>query len=142
MQQGRLDVDRYMTAAQGAVKRAAGLTHRLLAFSRRQTLDPKPTDVNRLVSGMQDMIQRTVGPGIPIEVVGASTAWPALVDPSQLENALLNLCINARDAMPDGGSIIVETAKLARRAGGSGARYAGGTISFLVRHRHRRRHVA
>jgi signal transduction histidine kinase len=111
MQQGRpADVDRYMTAAQGAVKRAAGLTHRLLAFSRRQTLDPKPTDVNRLVSGMQDMIQRTVGPGIPIEVVGASTAWPAQVDPSQLENALLNLCINARDAMPDGGSIIVETA--------------------------------
>jgi len=111
MQQGRLtDVDRYVTAAQGAAKRAAALTHRLLAFSRRQTLDPKPTDVNRLVAGMQEMIQRTVGPGFPIQVVGASGAWPALVDPSQLENALLNLCINARDAMPDGGSIMVETA--------------------------------
>lgn len=111
MQQGRFnDVDRYMAAAQGASKRAAALTHRLLAFSRRQTLDPKPTNVNRLVLGMQEMIQRTVGPAIPIEVVGASGVWPALVDPSQLENALLNLCINARDAMPDGGRITVETA--------------------------------
>jgi PAS domain S-box-containing protein len=111
MQQGRLtDVDRYMTAAQGAAKRAAALTHRLLAFSRRQTLDPKPTNVNRLAADIQELIQRTVGPGIPIEVVGATGAWPALVDPSQLENALLNLCINARDAMPDGGKIIIETA--------------------------------
>jgi PAS domain S-box-containing protein len=111
MQQGRLtDVDRYMTAAQGAAKRAAALTHRLLAFSRRQTLDPKPTDVNRLAAGMQELIQRTVGPAIPVEVVGTTSAWPALVDPPQLENALLNLCINARDAMPDGGRIIIETA--------------------------------
>ncbi len=111
MQQGRMtDVDRYMTAAQGAAKRAAALTHRLLAFSRRQTLDPKPTDVNRLALGIHEMIQRTVGPGIPVEVVGATNVWPVLVDPSQLENALLNLCINARDAMPDGGTIIIETA--------------------------------
>ncbi|AXA68590.1 hypothetical protein CE139_23215 [Pseudomonas oryzihabitans] len=111
MQQGRhQDVERYMTAAQGAAKRAAALTHRLLAFSRRQTLDPRPIDVTRLAMGMQDMIQRTVGPGIPIEVVGATSSWPALVDPSQLENALLNLCINARDAMPDGGRITIETA--------------------------------
>ncbi|MHC2107225.1 PAS domain-containing protein [Methylobacterium sp. CM6246] len=111
MQQGRLtDVDRYMTAAQGAAKRAAALTHRLLAFSRRQTLDPKPTNVTRLAMGLQELIQRTVGPGIPVEVVGASSSWPALVDPSQLENALLNLCINARDAMPDGGRITIETA--------------------------------
>ncbi len=111
MQQGRLtDVDRYVTAAQGAARRAAALTHRLLAFSRRQTLDPKPTDVNRLVSGMQDLVQRTVGPSIHVEVVGVSGLWPALVDPPQLENALLNLCINARDAMPDGGRITVETA--------------------------------
>ncbi|MCJ2049813.1 PAS domain-containing protein [Methylobacterium sp. J-070] len=110
LQQGRFnDVERYTTVAQGASKRAAALTHRLLAFSRRQTLDPKPTDVNRLVTGMQEMVQRTVGPGIPVEVVGASGLWPALVDPSQLENALLNLCINARDAMPDGGRITVET---------------------------------
>ncbi len=111
MQQGRLnDVERYVTAAIGASKRAAALTHRFLAFSRRQTLDPKPTNVNLLVTGMQELIQRTVGPAIVFEFVGVSGLWPALVDPSQLENALLNLCINARDAMPDGGRITVETA--------------------------------
>jgi PAS domain S-box-containing protein len=111
MSQGRMtDLDRYMTAAQGAAKRAAALTHRLLAFSRRQTLDPKPTDVNALIRGMEELIRRTVGPSIQIEVVGAAGLWPALVDPGQLENALLNLCINARDAMPDGGRITIETA--------------------------------
>jgi len=111
LSQGRLtDLDRYMTAAQGASKRAAALTHRLLAFSRRQTLDPKPTDVNALVHGMEDLIRRTVGPSVHIEVVGAAGLWPALVDPPQLENALLNLCINARDAMPEGGRITIETA--------------------------------
>lgn len=103
-------MDRYIAAAQGATRRAAALTHRLLAFSRRQNLAPKPTDVNRLVAGMQDMIQRTVGPAIPVQVVGASGLWPALVDTSQLENALLNLCLNARDAMPNGGQITIETA--------------------------------
>ncbi len=109
--QGRFnDVDRYMNAAQGASKRAAALTHRLLAFSRRQTLDPKPTDVNRLVAGMEELIRRTVGPTITIEVVGAAGLLPTLVDPPQLENALLNLCINARDAMPEGGRITIETA--------------------------------
>src|SRR6201996_2040391 len=111
MQQGRFnDVERYMPAAQGAAKRAAALTHRLLAFSRRQTLDPKPTNVNRLVAGMQEMIQRTVGPGIAVEAGGAGSLWPVLVDPSQLENSLLNLCLNSRDAMPNGGRITIETA--------------------------------
>ncbi|MEA1834785.1 PAS domain S-box protein [Methylobacterium durans] len=111
MSQGRIkDIDRYMSAAQGASKRAAALTHRLLAFSRRQTLDPKPTDVNGLVTGMEELIRRTVGPAIEVEVVGAASLWPALVDPPQLENALLNLCINARDAMPEGGRITIETA--------------------------------
>ena len=108
--QGRYgDVDRYVAAAQGAAKRAAALTHRLLAFSRRQTLDPKPTDVNRLVRGMEDLVRRTVGPAVAVEVVEAGGLWPTLVDPHQLENALLNLCINARDAMPDGGRLTVET---------------------------------
>ncbi|KMO21881.1 hybrid sensor histidine kinase/response regulator [Methylobacterium platani] len=111
--QGRLkDVDRYMTAAQGAARRAAALTHRLLAFSRRQTLDPKPTDVNQLVAGLVDLIQRTVGPAIEIAVEAAPDLWTVLVDPPQLENALLNLCLNARDAMPDGGRIAIETANL------------------------------
>ncbi|MBI0475444.1 response regulator [Sphingomonas sp. MA1305] len=111
IRQGRIgDLERYVTAAQGAARRAAALTHRLLAFSRRQTLDPKPTDINRLVRDLHDLIQRTVGPGIEVEVVGAAGLWPAMVDPNQLENALLNLCINARDAMPDGGRITIETA--------------------------------
>ncbi|UHC15614.1 ATP-binding protein [Methylobacterium currus] len=109
--QGRLtEIDKYMVAAQGATKRAAALTHRLLAFSRRQTLAPKGTDVNALVGGMLDLIQRTVGPGVQLEMAGPDDLWPALVDPSQLENALLNLCINARDAMPEGGRIVIETA--------------------------------
>ncbi len=110
LKQGRHgDLDRYMSAAQGATRRAAALTHRLLAFSRRQTLEPKTTDVNRLVAGLEDLVRRTVGPAITLEVVGAPGLWMTLVDPPQLENALLNLCINARDAMPEGGRITVET---------------------------------
>ena len=108
--QGRLgDVEKYLLTAQGATRRAAALTHRLLAFARRQTLLPRPVNVNRLVAGMIELIQRTVGPGIAIENVAATGLWTAHVDASQLENALLNLCINARDAMPDGGRITIET---------------------------------
>jgi CheY-like chemotaxis protein len=108
--QGRVnEVDRYLHIAQGAAKRAAALTHRLLAFSRRQTLDPKPTDVNRLVYDMDELIGRTVSPAVTVKVVGAADLWVVLADPNQLENALLNLCINARDAMPDGGSLTIET---------------------------------
>ena len=111
LQQGRTeDLGRYIDAAQEASRRAASLTHRLLAFSRRQTLDPKPTDVDRLIAGMSELIGRTVGPGIALRVVNRPGTWPALVDPNQLENALLNLCINARDAMPDGGTLLIETA--------------------------------
>jgi PAS domain S-box-containing protein len=109
--QGRVtELDRYLHVAQGAAKRAAALTHRLLAFSRRQTLDPKPTDINRLIFDMDDLIRRTVSPAVTVTVAGATALWAVLVDPNQLENALLNLCINARDAMPDGGSLIIETA--------------------------------
>jgi len=111
LRQGRTaEIDRYVAAAQGASKRAAALTHRLLAFSRRQTLDPKQTDVNRLVIGMEELIRRSVGPQITLEVVTAGGLWSTLVDSSQLESALLNLCINARDAMPEGGRITIETA--------------------------------
>ncbi|MCI8212214.1 hybrid sensor histidine kinase/response regulator [Pseudomonas sp. S25] len=108
--QGRVaDVDRYLVVAQGAVQRAAALTHRLLAFSRRQTLAPIPTNVNALIKGMEELIRRTVGPSVDIQVRAAADLWTALIDPAQLENSLLNLCINARDAMPHGGSILIET---------------------------------
>jgi PAS domain S-box-containing protein len=108
--QGRTaEVDKYVTAARGAASRAAALTHRLLAFSRRQTLAPRPTDVKQLVLGMEDLVARTIGPQIQLETVNAAGLWPSLIDPSQLENAILNLCINARDAMPDGGKITIET---------------------------------
>ena len=108
---GRIeDLDRFILAAQGAGRRAASLTQRLLAFSRRQTLDPQPVDINRLIAGMEDMLRRTVGPANTIEIVGAGGLWTANIDAGQLENALLNLCINARDAMPGGGTITIETA--------------------------------
>ena len=109
--QGRIEaIDRYIAAAQGAAKRAAALTHRLLAFSRRQTLDPKATDVNGLIAGMEELVRRSVGPEVSITVAGAAGLWSTRVDPNQLENALLNLCINARDAMPGGGAITITTA--------------------------------
>ena len=109
--QGRAaDAARYIAAAQGAAKRAAALTHRLLAFSRRQTLEPKPVDANRLVAGLEELVGRTVGPAIQVTVVPAAGLWPTLVDANQLENALLNLCINARDAMPGGGHLTIEAA--------------------------------
>jgi signal transduction histidine kinase/ActR/RegA family two-component response regulator len=106
------ELDRYASAAQGAARRAAALTHRLLAFSRQQTLDPKATNVNRLVCGMEELIRRTMGPAIRVEVAQAAGLWTTLLDPHQLENALLNLCINARDAMPLGGNLTIETANV------------------------------
>lgn len=109
--QGRInDLDRYITAAQGAALRAATLTHRLLAFARRQTLEPKPVNANKLISGMEELIRRTVGPEIQIETVLAAGLWTCFCDPNQLENAILNLCINGRDAMPGRGLITIETA--------------------------------
>jgi len=108
--QGRLDeVERYIGGAEDAANRAASLTHRLLAFSRRQTLDPKMTDGNVLVAEMQDLIQRTVGPHIRVQCVLHPDLWRTRCDANQLENALLNLAINARDAMPDGGTLTVTT---------------------------------
>jgi signal transduction histidine kinase/CheY-like chemotaxis protein len=104
------EAERYIKIAVDSAARAAALTHRLLAFSRRQTLDPRPTDINRLIAGMEELIRRTMGPVVSVEVVGAGGLWAVHVDTSQLENSLLNLCINARDAMPDGGNLTIETA--------------------------------
>jgi PAS domain S-box-containing protein len=109
-EQGIAGFERHLGIAQTSTKRAAALTQRLLAFSRRQTLDPKPLDVNRLISGVEDLLRRSVGPSIEIAFVGAIGLWLTKVDGAQLESALLNLVINARDAMPDGGRITIETA--------------------------------
>lgn len=110
VKQGRYaELDRYIGSALEGSRRAASLTHRLLAFSRRQTLDPKATDVDQLIAGMDELIRRTVGPAIDMQVRPTPGLWSTMVDPHQLENSLLNLCINAKDAMPDGGQLLIET---------------------------------
>ena len=96
-------------AMQGA-QRAAILTSRLLAFSRQQALAPQAIDANKLVAGTCDFLHRTLGEAVALETVLAGGLWSTFVDPNQLENALLNLALNARDAMPDGGKVTIETA--------------------------------
>ena len=86
------------------------LTSRLLAFSRQQALTPQSLDANKLVAGVCEMLRRTLGEAIALETVLAGGLWRAFADPNQLENALLNLALNARDAMPDGGKLTIETA--------------------------------
>jgi PAS domain S-box-containing protein len=135
LKQGRLDIiDRYISTVQGAATRAAALTHRLLAFSRRQTLDPKPVNVNRMISEMEGLLQRTVGPGIKISTMLAGGLWTTLCDPSQLDNAVLNLSINARDAMPDGGQLVIETSNtwLDERGAGERDMVAGQYVEISV----------
>ena len=108
--QGRLgELDRFVTGATTAANRAAALTHRLLAFSRRQPLDPRPVRANPLIASMEDLLRRTMGEKYALELVLAAGLWPTMCDPNQLENAILNLAINARDAMPDGGQLTIET---------------------------------
>jgi PAS domain S-box-containing protein len=110
---GRIaEAGRFIEAATAAAARAASLTHRLLAFSRRQPLDPRPLDVNELVASMQDLLARTLGEQVKLAIVLAPDLWPASSDANQLESAILNLAINARDAMPDGGVLTIETENL------------------------------
>ena len=99
----------YATMAMASANRAAALTHRLLAFSRRQPLDPRPVDANRLVLGMEELLRRSIGEAVTLDIVAAGDLWRSLCDPHQLESAILNLAINARDAMPDGGVLTIET---------------------------------
>jgi len=106
---GDFAIDRFLEAASQATVRAAALTHRLLAFARQQPLEPKPIDVNNLISGMSDLMRSTLGEQIQIETVMAAGVWTASADPHQLESAILNVAINARDAMPDGGKLTIET---------------------------------
>jgi signal transduction histidine kinase len=104
------DIRRFMDAATTSAHRAAALTHRLLAFARRQSLDTRPNDINRLVAGMEDLLHRTLGEQVELHSNLAAELWTAFVDANQLENAILNLAINARDAMMDGGTLTITTA--------------------------------
>ncbi len=104
-----VDVTRFINAALTSSHRAAALTHRLLAFARRQSLDARPTDVNALLAGMDDMLRRTLGEQAQMEIGLGAWLWPALADGNQLENVILNLAINARDAMPEGGRLTLTT---------------------------------
>ncbi len=107
---GDTDVGKFVDAAIDAAQRAASLTGRLLAFSRQQPLSPQVLDANRLLSGMSDLLRRTLGETIQIETVLAGGLWRGHADASQVENAILNLAVNGRDAMPDGGKLTIETA--------------------------------
>ena len=110
LERGETDVKKYVDGAMEGVKRAAALTQRLLAFARQQPLAPEPIDANRMVSGMTELLARTLGDDIRVETVLAAGLWKAKADPNQLENAILNLAVNARDAMPAGGRLTIETA--------------------------------
>jgi len=105
------DTQRFMDAATASANRAAALTHRLLAFARRQPLDPKPIDANQLIRGIEDLLVRTLGERVRLETQLEPALWPMLTDSNQLENALINLVINARDAMPGGGRVTILTEK-------------------------------
>jgi PAS domain S-box-containing protein len=103
------EIDRYIDAAMSSANRAASLTHRLLAFARRQSLNPRPVDVNHMVMSMEELLRRTIGESIELEVDLTQALRLTSTDEHQLENALLNLVINARDAMPDGGRLLIQT---------------------------------
>ncbi|WP_338484190.1 ATP-binding protein [Pseudomonas trivialis] len=107
---GKLDdLDGLIDLGVTSTNRAAGLTHRLLAFSRRQSLDPKPVEINQLVNSMGELLQRSINESIALDMRLTGPLWTAEADPNQLESALLNLVLNARDAMPGGGRLTVET---------------------------------
>ena len=126
------DVDRYVDTALASASGAAALTHRLLAFSRRQRLDPKASNLNQRIGGMTELCRRTVGPAIAVEIELSPDLWPTLCDPNQLDNALLNLVINARDAMPDGGRLTIRTANAGQSGDDPSAMPAGEFVVVTV----------
>jgi PAS domain S-box-containing protein len=109
MQSRFTELDRFISGAMASANRASALTHRLLAFSRRQPLAPRAVEVNPLLSSMEELLRRTLGEHVRLVLLTAGGLWLTKCDPNQLENAVLNLVINARDAMPDGGTLTVET---------------------------------
>ena len=114
MVEGRIsEMGRFIKAAQASSERASSLTHRLLAFSRRQPVDPRPVDVNHLIRSIEELLHHTLGEPVRMKVDEARDLWLVRCDSNQLENALLNLAINARDAMPDGGTLTVATRNVA-----------------------------
>ena len=110
LERGEANVMKFVDAALDGAQRGAALTHRLLAFARQQPLAPQPVDCNAFIAGMSDLLRRTLGDAVRVETVLSGGLWRARVDPSELESALLNLAVNARDAMPDGGRLTIETA--------------------------------
>jgi PAS domain S-box-containing protein len=115
---GRIvDLDRLLDGAITSAERAAGLTHRLLAFSRRQPVDPRPLDMNELIASVGELLRRSIGEAITMNVLEGQDLWLVRCDGNQLENALLNLSINSRDAMPDGGTLTIETSNVTLDAG-------------------------
>lgn len=111
--EGRIgDVARFITGALSSAERASSLTHRLLAFSRRQPVDPRPVDVNALVASIAELLRRSIGETLALKIKDAPDLWLVRCDANQLENALLNLAINARDAMPDGGTMTISTSNV------------------------------
>ena len=108
---GRIgEIDRFVVGARESANRAASLTHRLLAFSRQQPIDPRPVDVNKLITSIQELVRRTIGETITMTLIPAKALWLIRCDENQLQNAILNLAINARDAMPHGSTITFHTA--------------------------------
>ncbi len=136
VEQGRTaEAARYVDAARTTVDRAAALTNRLLAFARRQALQPKLVEPNALVEGMAELIRRTVGPSVEVLLRPADGIWTVLCDPGQLENVLLNLAVNARDAMPDGGRLTISTTDVqltARQLRGQDDAKPGGYVEVAV----------
>ena len=136
LESGRLDNwERYIGQSQRSIQRAAALTHRLLAFSRRQALDPRPTDIARLVAGLEELVRGTVGPSVAVDISLPESLWPSRIDAPQLENAVLNLCINARDAMqPAGGRLrlVLANVQLAPNEAGTLGLPAGDYVQLTV----------